>query len=66
MTIRKLLVLASVGCLLVAAISAAAVDVFGLADHSIREDSEGWGWLGVAFLAASTYPAGIFDRRYGG
>lgn len=66
MTIRKLLVLTAASFLTVAAISQAAIDWFGLADFSVREDAAAWGWLGVAVFALSTYPAPLLDRRYGG
>lgn len=66
MTIRKLVLLASLGCLFVAAVSAAAIDWLGLAHHSIREDSEGWGWAGVFLFALSTWDSAWMTKRYGG
>lgn len=64
MTVRKLLVLAAVACALVAAISLAGLDWFALSDRDVHEDAFGWGFLGLALFAASSYPAAWMDRGW--
>lgn len=64
MTIRKFVLTSAVAVLLAAAVSAAGIDWFGLGDFHVREDAAGWGWLGVALFAASSWPDPRLDQRW--